>query len=158
MNKRTNVLRRAINRQKLSGTYEEIAAALNARPLIDNPVPQGMVTKWPTLLDGLGLLSDAERAKLRDVPSWFVTMFINALNAQDAAALTAHVGLLADWQIIGNPTARKLRNLLAETQPDATWSAQIPGKSWADENWRGRVTEQDVQAAMNRRQESDDAE
>jgi hypothetical protein len=158
MSNRASVLRRAINRQKLTGTYEEIAAALNARPLIDNPVPRGMVTRWPTLIDVLRLLTDAERAKLRDVPTWFMTMVINALGAQDAAAFDAHVGLLADWQIIGNPTARKLRNLLAETQPDATWSAQITGKSWADENWRGRVTEQDVQAAMNRRQESDDAE
>lgn len=157
MKKRIPLLRRAINQQKLTGTYEEIAAALNARPVVENPVPQGMVTKWPTLIDALGLLTDAERAKLRDVPTWFVTMVINALGAQDAAALTAHVGLLADWQIIGNPTARKLRNLLEATQPDAAWQAKVSGKSWADENWRGRVTEADVQAAMNR-QRGDDAE
>ena len=120
MKKRINVLWRAINRQKLSGTYEEIAAALNARSLVDNPVPQGTVAKWPRLIDAYGALTAEERAKLKDVPQWLMTMAINALGAQDAAALNAHVELLQAWQVIGNPTARKLRNLLSETQPDAT--------------------------------------
>jgi hypothetical protein len=151
------MLREEIEARGLTGTYAEMAAALNERPLVENPTPQGTVLKRVRLMDVMGLLTDAEKVKAKDIPAWLMGFVIDALQAGDMAALAAHMDLLVRWQFIGAETVGRIRALLAETEPDPAWQAMVAGQSWAEATLGRRVTEVDVQAAMNRR-ESDDAE
>jgi hypothetical protein len=170
--------------QALGQDYPAIAADINARPLISNPVPRGTVPKplaWPELL---ALVPIAEKANFLDLGTfqgWAKGIIQNeetpaeVLTALDAV-LTAMAGqtgqdvlgsakYLADigdrpnlknlamvcvFQGLMNiETAGAIQSEVDATIDDPNYQSQVFGLSLAEENDLGKVTEFDVQNALN---------
>lgn len=126
--------------------YEAIAALLNVRDPIANPIAQPTVDKRISLEDFVKALKPAE----------VVTVYQNgALVQAYAASLEADDRKLTRqyWRglktLVSPETVTAIEALQAATQPDPAWQPTILGPSRASVLGLPRVTPADVQAVDN---------
>jgi hypothetical protein len=152
-------LRQLIEREALTDeSYDVIAATLNARPLVANPVTEApQIPKTLTSVDEL-----------------FAIVFESKAFEQDLAAITKLSQVLSIGKVVseytGVPFVGDLGNVimmmqspvfnlstasataalarLNETMPDPSWQAQISGQSLAAIEGLGVISPGDVQLAM----------
>jgi len=117
--------------------YPAIAATLNGRPSVSNPTPQGTTPKQLTLseffraaasVDPAGAMTAIGTfAPLMSIMQDYLAIFSSILNDGADAALLA---------------------LFAQTEPDPSWQATIPGDSIATALGLPTVSEMDVQLCV----------
>jgi hypothetical protein len=152
-------LRQLIEREDLTGeSYDAIAATLNARPMVANPVTEAPQIPKP----------------LTSVDELFAIVFESETFEQDLAAITKLAQVLSVGKVVSEYTGvpfvgdldkvimmmqSPVFNLstasataalarLNETMPDPSWQAQIPGQSLAAIEGLGVISPGDVQLAM----------
>lgn len=131
----------------LGQNYPAIADAMNARPMIDNPV-----TEAPQVLKRLGIrdlfaaITPTEARALYMIPG-FRDDVQKATEAGDRVALQMYVAIGAPD--LSQQSIAALTALMVATEADPTWTAQIPGNSRATVLGVAPVRATDVQEAMN---------
>lgn len=124
--------------------YEAIAALLNDRPTVDNPVAQPDRAKRFTWATFLALLTVAERLALYTDYGNFAGDLRRTLEQDD------RVEMIALWTAIKTvmlpATVTKVETAFAASEPDPTWSATIPGESIAMAHGWPRCEARDIQA------------
>lgn len=131
----------------LGDDYAAIAAAMNARPMIDNPVTEApQVAKRLGIRDLFGAITPAEAKSLYMIPG-FRDDVQEAAEAGDRAALQMYIAIAGDD--LSQESVAALATLLQQTEADLTWTAQIPGQSRATVLGVAPVRAADVQEAMN---------
>lgn len=143
-----DILREELKRAKYTGlTYEQCAALLNTRPLLDNPTPQPdrpRLITWRAFLDAL---TAGDVAKV----------YASGMTGDVRAALDSNDRAIAGslWRglktILAAGSITAIEAAMAQTEKDPAWSAKIAGQSWADANLGRAVTPSDVQAALHTR-------
>lgn len=122
--------------------YEAIAALLNDRPMVNNPVAQPERPKFLSWDTFMGLLAAA------DVPKMYSYHWVSDL--RQALEQNNRTVTLAIWRGLKTViTAASVTAVEAEAvkkEPDPTWSAQVPGDSIATALGLPRVDPRDVQA------------
>ncbi|ACC81135.1 hypothetical protein [Nostoc punctiforme] len=127
--------------------FPAIASLLNQKPLINNPVPQEKLPKQLTLVDLFQQgITPQEALETFKIPGLLdrIEMVINANDRINISILFEIVKTFISQNSKDNLTA-----LLALTEPDPNWQAQIPGQSRAEELKIYPVNEQEVQEALN---------
>jgi hypothetical protein len=126
--------------------YPEIAALLNLKPLIDNPVPQQKVPKQLTLVDLFQAIAPKEALEIIKIPD-FLNRVENSINSNDRIS----TGILLEVVkiFLSESSKSNLGNLLSLTIPDPNWQSQIPGISRSEELGIYPVNEMQVQSALN---------
>lgn len=126
--------------------YEAIAAVLNDRPMIANPVPRPNVRlafTWGTFID---LLAEAEVLGLYQYGAL-------AADLRQALEMDNRTELLALWRAaktkLTAATIAKVEAEFGKTRPDPNWTATVPGDSLATALGLPRVEARDVQAISN---------
>jgi hypothetical protein len=133
----------------LGDDYPAIAARLNAPSVIDNPVTEpATVPHPPTLKEIYAVIPVAEAAAIYDKAGLSADIR-NAIDSGDPEYLQMMLAIVLEMQIISAQTATALALLLARTQPDPTWTAQIAGPSLAAAAGLGTVSAAQIQQAMN---------
>lgn len=129
-------------------TYPEVAAWLNAAPLVDNPAPRADVPAPVTLEQVMAIVPDAEAAKCYRLPG-LIEDLRRAMDSNNHAWLGKLLGIaLADGAITPG-TAGKLQPLLTTMVPDPAYSETIPGPArWQSAGLPGPVSAADVQGAL----------
>lgn len=123
--------------------YPELAAMLNAKPMIDNPTPQPTRSKLITWSAFMTALSDTDGVKLYDH---------GALASDMKAALAANDRAMAQdlWRSIRTflspASITAVQAAFQQTELDPTYQAMIPGQSVADTLGLGTVRASDVQS------------
>lgn len=122
-------------------SYEEIAAWLNERPLINNPEPQVNVPKPLKGVDELfGLIMDEPTTFEQDMAALGkCAAFLEIGKSFSEYCDIPYGGPLAEVVVLlqnpvfglSNGTAEKVKTRLAEEIPDPNWQAQIEGSSRA---------------------------
>lgn len=131
----------------LGQDYPAIAAAMNARPMVDNPQTEAaQVPKRLTMTDIFTAITPTEARALYGIPG-FRNDVERAVEAGDRAAMQMYIAIAGD-DLSANSIAA-LASLLTETENDPAWSAQIPGQSRATALGVAPVRATDVQEAMN---------
>lgn len=131
----------------LDQDYPAIAAAINNRPMIDNPVTEApQIPKRLSMTDIFTTITPAEARALYMIPNYRADVERSVL-ADDRAALQMYIAIAGD-DLSANSIAA-LAALLAETEDDPAWSAQIPGDSRATTLGVAPVRASDVQEAIN---------
>lgn len=131
----------------LGQNYPAIADAMNDRQMVANPV-----TEAPQVLKRLGIrdlfaaITPTEARALYMIPG-FRDDVQKAAEAGDRVALQMYVAIGAPD--LSQQSIAALTALMQATEPDPTWSAQIPGDSRATVLGVATVRPQDVQEAMN---------
>lgn len=132
----------------LGDDYPAIAARLNAPTIIDNPVTEpATVPHPPTLKEIYAAIPVAEAAAIYNKPGLSADIR-NAIDSGDPEYLAMMLAIVLELGIISAQTATALALLLARTQPDPAWAAQIAGPSLAAAAGLGVVTAADVQAVL----------
>lgn len=133
----------------LGDDYPAIAARLNAPTSIDNPVTEpATVPHPPTLKEIYAIIPVAEAAAIYNKPGLSADIR-NAIDSGDPDYLAMMLAIVLEMQIISAQTATALAMLLARTQPDPAWTAQIAGPSLAAAAGLGTITAAQVQAVLN---------
>lgn len=127
--------------------YEAIAAVLNDRPMVANPVAQASVPRTFTWSTFIGLLTVAERLGLYSDYGNLAADLRSALERNDRVEIVA---LWTAMKTIMVPTTvTKVETAFAESQPDESWSPTIPGDSRATVLGLPRVEARDIQIIDN---------
>lgn len=146
-----STLREVITLEQLSGTYEEISAYLNERPLIANPEPQADIPKAMTISDIFALITPQDIEVVKGV----------ATLLEAGAAISQSTGIPFEStpeRMLGMLVAQGLSTTaqtaitakIAETEPDPTYQAQIPGPARYELlEIPGPISAVDVQGALN---------
>jgi hypothetical protein len=130
----------------LGHNYPAIAERLNARTTIANPQEQGEVLV-PLSLTGLfTAVEPAEAFTLIGLPG-FIDLLRDAVNNNDRDGLG--VLLLVASAILSPESQAGVMAKMAETEPDPTWTATIPGPSIAQSAGLGTITPAMVQGVLN---------
>jgi len=126
--------------------YEAIAALINDRPMVDNPVAQPTVAKRLTVEQFVTALKPAER----------VTVFDHGALVQeykDSLAAGNRVYSKKLWtalkSLVSAESVTAVDALLDATELDPNWAAQVAGDSIAMTLGLPRVEPRDVQAVQN---------
>lgn len=131
--------------------YPALAALVNERTLtsLPNPAPQTQTPRRLTLNDLLAEVTAAEALAVMSLPN-LPERIERAAALNDRTTLATLLGLLAGAGAISPASGQNVSLLLAQTEPDPTWTASIEqtSPSRADVLGLGRVTEHDVQAAL----------
>ena len=146
---KTEVIRTEYTELRDANNYVGIANILNAKPLIDNPQPQQQTPKRLTLSQIFAAIAQAaptDVAKLSLIPGWIVDRVESALAANDRATLANYLAIVSSQLAAGSKTA--LVALLAETEADPAWQAQVAGQSRGEELGLGWVAASDVQRVL----------
>ena len=131
----------------LEQNYPAIADAMNARPMIDNPVTEApQVPKRPGIRDLFGAITPSEARALYMIPG-FRDDVQEAAEAGDRVALQMYVAIAGED--LSQQSVAALAALMQQTEDDPNWSAQIPGQSRATVLGVAPVKAADVQEAMN---------
>ncbi len=132
----------------LGADYPAIAARLNAPTTIDNPVTEpATVPHPPSLKEIYAIIPVAEAAAIYNKPGLSADIR-NAIDSGDGEYLQMMLAIVLELGIISQQTATALAMLLARTQPDPAWSAQIAGPSIAQAAGLPTVTAAQVQAVL----------
>ncbi len=126
--------------------YPAIAAQLNLRPLIDNPLPQQDIPKQLTLVDLFQAITPEEAVETFKIPG-LLDRIETVVNANDRVNIIILFAIVKTF--ISQNSQNNLTDLLAETEPDPSWQAQIIGTSRAEELGIHPVNEMQVQSALN---------
>lgn len=129
--------------------YPAIAAALNERPSIANPTPQGTIPKPLNLHVILGAIATTDAAA---VPG-LVQAHGPILDRIDRALADNNREATSDYFFIissGLNDAAKtaVQTLLAQTEPDPSWQSTVAGDSVATTLGLPVVSEMDVQLCL----------
>jgi hypothetical protein len=130
----------------LGHDYPAIADRLNARTTIDNPAKQGNVPKRLGILTIFGAIIPAEARSLYMIPD-FKRDVTEAAESGNIPALQALLQIGAE--LLSAESQAAVGALLAETEPDPSWTPTIPGPSIAQSAGLGTVTPAMVQGVLN---------
>jgi hypothetical protein len=130
---------------ELGQDYPAIAAALNARPMIENPTARQIVPKTFTINDVFHAITPVEALELYKIPN-FRQDVERALAQHDMTGIQNYMMIASS--LLSPESLGKLGTLMVATEDDPNWQATIAGDSIAMVNGWGRVTEHDVQAAL----------
>lgn len=131
----------------LGDNYAAIAQAMNARPLLDNPVAEApQVPRRLGIRDLFGAITPTEARALYMIPG-FRDDVQEAAVAGDRVALQMYIAIGAPD--LSENSIAALTALMQQTEDDPTWTAQIPGQSRATVLGVAPVRPADVQEAMN---------
>lgn len=135
----------------LGDNYDAIAAAMNERPMIDNPVTEApQVPVKPTLAQLFSAAMQADAPGTLTAIEKFGNLFdlaTRAIVSGDVAGIQAHLAIFGSQMNDAGKAA--LAATVSQTQDDPTWSVQIPGQSRATVLGVVPVRPADVQEAMN---------
>jgi hypothetical protein len=133
-------------------TYPEIAAWLDTRPMVANPVKAAPDVPAPITLKAImALVPPAEMAKVYRLPG-FVTDLRIAIDDQDREYMGVLLSIAVADGAITAGTAAKLQPMLTATEKDPTWAEYIPGPArWQTAGLAAAPSASDVQAAMHER-------
>ncbi len=126
--------------------YPAIATQLNFRPLIDNPVPQEQIPKQLTLVDLFQSITPQEAVETFKIPGLLDRIEL-VINANDRVNIAILFEIVKTY--ISQISQSNLTDLLAQTEPDPNWQAQILRTSRAEELGIYPVNEMQVQSALN---------
>lgn len=118
-----------------------IVAALNA-PSVANPVPQPTIPTPFTIGEIFGMASAPSLVKLAAVP--FLPDVRNLILANDRSGCAIYTNLFLVSGTILQSEHDAIMGVLAATQPDPSWAAQI---SWAEANLGRQVDAFDIAAS-----------
>lgn len=124
--------------------YPGIVALMRARPTVANPEAQGVIPKRYTLSEFLPIVGPTVGLEIFKVPG-LVDRIENSLQANDRETLGNLLALVSG--LLSAEQQAALGVMLAETESDPTWTAEIAGESVQD-RLGFRVTEHDVQAVL----------
>jgi uncharacterized small protein (DUF1192 family) len=116
-------LRDLIQQNNLTGTYQEIAIALNIRPQIDNPAPQSQI-RAATMESLFALIPPTEKAALianRDFSAWIASVFLSVAalpDGEDKTKYNAAANLLVQRVIESQDYNRTRIQVLASLQSE----------------------------------------
>ena len=128
--------------------YEAIAARLNAPTTVANPVAEApQVPHPPTLKEIYAVIPVAEAAAIYNKPGLSADIR-NAIDSGDGDYLAMMLAIVLELGIISQQTATALAMLLARTQDDPAWTAQIAGPSLAQAAGLPVVTAAQVQGVL----------
>ena len=131
----------------LEQNYPAIADAMNARPMVANPITEApQVAKRLGIRDLFAAITPAEARALYMIPG-FRDDVQKAAEAGDRVALQMYVAIVAPE--LSQQSIAALTALMQATEADPTWSAQIPGDSRATVLGVAPVRATDVQEALN---------
>ena len=130
--------------------YPAIAAALNERPQVANPTPQGTVPHRWTLHQILATVVPLQPTAVADVVAVYGWPIINDIRA--AFENDDRVGIADYFMIVSsafNSAAKAAAiAMLAQTELDPTWQATIADDSIATSLGLPTATEMDVQLCL----------
>lgn len=132
--------------QALGDNYPAIAALFNARPQVTNPAEQQQVAKRIGIRDLFAVITPTEARSLYMIPGYRDDVQ-KAAEAGDRVALQMYIAIAGSD--LSQQSIAALAALMAETEPDPTWTATIAGDSIAMTLGLGMVTAADVQEALN---------
>lgn len=133
-------------------TYAEIAAWLDTREMVDNPVKAApMVPRRITMLEvfqAVAVAAPADLAKAGQIPGWLVDRAEAAMAADDRDGMANYLTTIAATAQLSAASQQALAALLASKEKDPAWSAQIPDPArWQALGLAAAPTAADVQAA-----------
>ncbi|MBN3993895.1 MAG: hypothetical protein HWQ36_26275 [Nostoc sp. NMS2] len=126
--------------------YPGIAALLNQKPLIPNPVPQEELPKQLTLVNLFQAITPQEAVDTFKIPG-LLDRIESVANGNDRVNIAILFEVVKTY--ISQNSKDNLANLLALTEPDPNWQSQIFGQSRSEELNIYPVNEQEVQEALN---------
>lgn len=131
-------------------TYPEVAAWLDRRPMVANPVKEApMVTKPITRENIIALIPPAEAWAIYSTAGTLKDDLFAAIDASNRAWLTYLLGVAQASGKLSAGTLGKLQAELSATVPDPTWSETVPGAPrWQTAGLAAAPSAADVQAAM----------
>lgn len=132
--------------QAIGDNYPAIALLFNARPQVTNPAEQQQVAKRIGIRDLFAVITPAEARALYMIPGYRDDVQ-KAAEAGDRVALQMYIAIAGSD--LSQQSIAALAALMAETEPDPTWTATIAGDSIAMTLGLGMVTAADVQEALN---------
>jgi hypothetical protein len=122
-----------------SPSNQDLADSLNA-PAVANPVPQAQVPQPYHIYDLVSATSAGKRSTLSQHIGYMQPVVI----AQDSYHLGAFTDALALLGEIAQADSDAMKGVMAQTQPDPNWPAQI---GWAESNLGRPADALDVAAA-----------
>ncbi len=129
----------------LAQDYPAIAAALNARPQVENPSDRQKTPKAFTINDVFQAITPVEALDLYKIPG-FRQDVERALAQNDRVGLQNYMMIASSLLSVESQVS--LGALLSAEEDDPSWQATVTGDSIAMAQGWGRVTEHDVQAAL----------
>lgn len=135
----------------LGSDYPAIAQAMNARPMVDNPVTEApQVPVKPTLAQLFSAAMQADPTGTLTAIEKFGNLFdlaTRAIASGDTEGIQAHLAIFGSQMNDAGKAA--LLAVVSQTQDDPNWTAQIPGQSRSTVLGVAPARASDVQEAMN---------
>lgn len=125
--------------------YPAIAAALNARPMVENKNERKKTQKIFTINDVFQAIAPGEALELYKIPG-FRQDVERALAQNDRIGLQNYMMIASSLLSVESQLA--LGALLSAEEDDPNWQPFVVGDSLAMAQGWGRVVEHDVQAAL----------
>jgi len=129
--------------------YPAIAATLNGRPSVSNPTPQGTTPKQLTLSEFFRAAASVDPAGAMTAIGTFaplMSMVQAAISNNDRTSMQDYLAIFSS--ILNDGADAALLALFAQTEPDPSWQATIPGDSIATALGLPTVSEMDVQLCV----------
>lgn len=116
---------------------DEQAAAdlLNATPIVDNPARRGQVPRPFAVSEVMALLDPATIGGFKVVA--YLPAVVAALSSNDRPAITLWAFQLQCAGLLTQEQHDAILGLIARTDDDPAWPAQVPGQTWARANFQG---------------------
>ena len=137
----------------LGNNYPAISTWLAVAPMIDNPDPQQQTPRRITMLDVFNAIyaaAPADLAKAGSIPSWMIDRAESAMAANDRQSMANWLVSIGAVAGLSEASTAALTALLAATEPDPAWAAQVPGTPrWQALGLAAAPSAADVQAALN---------
>lgn len=127
--------------------YPAIAALLNNKPLIPNPIPQQQVPKQVTIEDVVGLVTSQERFVIAETKTY--DRILDAARQNRFDWMLGNLQTLLSGGVISQGSYDAIVAKFQETELDPNYQPQILGQSKAEELGIYPVSEIDVQGALN---------
>lgn len=145
----TEIMTEKYSDLRQTSDYQGIANSLNEQPPVANPQTQPQTPKRLVLSEIFAAIATAtptDVAKLSNIPGWIVDRTEAALAANDRATLSNYLAIVSSQLAASSKTA--LVALLAETEADPSYQAQVAGQSRAQVLELGFVRASDVQRVL----------
>ena len=98
-------------------------SALNTQSLVSNPVPQGIVPKAITINEAFSIVPDAEAFEISETRTY--DRLLDAFNHGRMDWVQDNIKTLIAGNKMTVATANALGALMAQTEPDPNWQAQV---------------------------------
>lgn len=137
----------------LGSNYPAISAWLAYTPQVPNPQSQTQTPRRIAMLDvftAVAGAAPADLAKAGTIPSWMIDRAEGAMASNDRTALGNWLVTIGATAALSQAATVALAALLAQTEPDPTWQATVPGTPrWQAAGLASAPTAADVQQALN---------